>query len=238
MPARYLKPQTPLEQGTDYVYPVTTLDQVIGSDGSTRLNTEVESIKSDIATIETSSTAAHSYAIGQYLVYNNTLYKATKAISVGATLVVGNNIQATSVGTELKSLNDSFNTSITNINNTFHNQTEWNGASFSSQLNGGFVNHGTLYFYRFGVIIIVSGSIYNTNALSSSNDHIVLARSVFPFTVTAIVAGHFIGYAASCSGNVGLLDGYNLCVHPREGTVPANTYINIMAIGYSADGAL
>lgn len=106
MAARYLKPQTPLEQGTDYVYPVTTLDQVIGSDGSTRLNTEVESIKSDIATIETSSTAAHSYAIGQYLVYNNTLYKATKAISVGATLVVGNNIQATNVGTELKSLND------------------------------------------------------------------------------------------------------------------------------------
>lgn len=128
MAARYLKPQTPLEQGTDYVYPVTTLDQVIGSDGSTRLNTEVESIKSDIATIETSSTAANSYAIGQYLVYNNTLYKATKAITSGATLVVGNNIQATSVGTELKSLNDSITTSTTNIISSLG---EWTQAALN-----------------------------------------------------------------------------------------------------------
>ena len=92
--------------------------------------------------------------------------------------------------------------------------------------------------YRFGVIVLVGGSIYSSSALSINGDHVILARSIFPFTITAIVAGHFIPYSAGCAGNVGLLDQYNLCVRPREGQVPANTYINIMAIGYSPDGSL
>ena len=38
--ANYLKPQSPLQKGEDYVYPLTTADQVIMNDG-TRLNTFV-----------------------------------------------------------------------------------------------------------------------------------------------------------------------------------------------------
>lgn len=107
--SQYLKPQVPLEQGTNYVYPLTTVDQVIGSDGTTRLNNELDGIRDDIATIETSSTSAHSYVVRQYLVYNNQLYKVIAAIAVGDTLSVGTNIQSTTIANELKSLDDIVN---------------------------------------------------------------------------------------------------------------------------------
>lgn len=47
-----------------------------------------------IAQVETSSTAAHSYAVGKKLIYNDTLYTVTSAITVGDTLTVGTNITA------------------------------------------------------------------------------------------------------------------------------------------------
>lgn len=47
-----------------------------------------------IAQVETSSTAAHSYAVGKQLIYNDTLYTVTSAITVGDTLTVGTNITA------------------------------------------------------------------------------------------------------------------------------------------------
>ena len=57
-----------------------------------------------VAQIETSPATA-SHTVGQYLVYNGQLYKVTAAISVGETLVVGTNIVATSVGSEISDLN-------------------------------------------------------------------------------------------------------------------------------------
>lgn len=33
----YLKPQSPLQQGSDYIYPITTADQIIIDDNGTRL---------------------------------------------------------------------------------------------------------------------------------------------------------------------------------------------------------
>ena len=47
-----------------------------------------------IAQVETTSTAAHSYAVGKQLIYNDTLYTVTSAITVGDTLTVGTNITA------------------------------------------------------------------------------------------------------------------------------------------------
>lgn len=56
-----------------------------------------------MAQIETSPTTA-SHAVGTYLVWNNQLYEVTSAISVGETLVVGSNVEATSVGAEISDL--------------------------------------------------------------------------------------------------------------------------------------
>lgn len=58
-----------------------------------------------LAAIEASpATANHS--VGSFLVYNGTLYKVTRAIAAGESLVVGTNIASASVGAELTSLNN------------------------------------------------------------------------------------------------------------------------------------
>ena len=105
----YLKPQTPLQNGADYLYPITTADQVIATDGTHRLNNELDEIREETAVIESSSTSSHAYAVGKFLTYNGILYKVTSAIAVGDTLTPGTNITATNVGDQIKSLNDSLN---------------------------------------------------------------------------------------------------------------------------------
>ena len=55
------------------------------------------------ATVETGSTASQAYTKGAYIFFNNRFCKATKAISSGATLTIGNNLSETSVGAELTS---------------------------------------------------------------------------------------------------------------------------------------
>lgn len=103
----YLKPQAPLQNGDDYVYPITTADQVVATDGTHRLNNELNEIREETAVIESSSTSSHAYAVGKFLTYNGILYRVTTAIAIGDTLTPGTNITATNVGDQLKSLNDS-----------------------------------------------------------------------------------------------------------------------------------
>lgn len=57
------------------------------------------------ATRESSNTASSAYAVGDYLIYNNTFYKVTVAIASGGTLTVGTNISKTTVGAILTTLN-------------------------------------------------------------------------------------------------------------------------------------
>lgn len=59
---------------------------------------------SNLATIESSSKASKAYSAGDYLVYNGQLYVVTSAITSGATLVVGTNITAVTVGDELSEI--------------------------------------------------------------------------------------------------------------------------------------
>ena len=49
-------------------------------------------------------TSTHAYAIGDYFIYNDVLYKATAAIAIGDTIVPNTNCQATNVTTEIKAL--------------------------------------------------------------------------------------------------------------------------------------
>lgn len=60
----------------------------------------------NLATIETTTTASQTYAIGDYLVYSGQLYKVTTAIASGGTIVVtgsGANVAATTV---ISAIND------------------------------------------------------------------------------------------------------------------------------------
>lgn len=58
-----------------------------------------------MATIELSP-VQNSYAVGDFLVWKGQLYKVTAAIASGETLVIGTNIEAVTIGTELTALNN------------------------------------------------------------------------------------------------------------------------------------
>lgn len=52
---------------------------------------------------EASATSTHAYAIGDYFIYNDVLYKATQVIAIGDTIVPDTNCTTTNVATELLS---------------------------------------------------------------------------------------------------------------------------------------
>lgn len=60
-------------------------------------------------TSENMGTASRAYAIGEYLIMHDTLYKVTSAIASGGTITVGTNVTATTVGAELTSLQAQIN---------------------------------------------------------------------------------------------------------------------------------
>ena len=67
---------------------------------------KIDAVVGDIATFETSPTkAAHS--AGEFLLYEGRLYKVTAAISAGGSLILGTNVQAANIGSEIKSILDS-----------------------------------------------------------------------------------------------------------------------------------
>lgn len=55
---------------------------------------------------EASATSTHAYAVGDFFIYNNVLYRATAAIAVGATIVPDTNCTTTNVTNELIQLNN------------------------------------------------------------------------------------------------------------------------------------
>ena len=53
-------------------------------------------------TVEEQNPSTHAYQRGNYLIYNNNLYKVTAAINIGDTLISDTNIEQVNVGEELK----------------------------------------------------------------------------------------------------------------------------------------
>lgn len=51
------------------------------------------------------ATSTRAYAVGDYFIYNDVMYKATAAIAIGGTIVPNTNCVATNVDTELSQLN-------------------------------------------------------------------------------------------------------------------------------------
>lgn len=76
----------------------------------TAAENEIDDVRSDdedmiCAYNEPSATSAHAYAVGDFFIYNNVLYKATDAIAIGDTIVPNTNCAATNVTTEVDAIN-------------------------------------------------------------------------------------------------------------------------------------
>ena len=69
-------------------------------DTDAKIATSLAPILGNFATAETSPTSA-SHAVGEYLLYNNLLYKVLAAISAGQQLTIGTNVEQTNVAAEL-----------------------------------------------------------------------------------------------------------------------------------------
>lgn len=70
--------------------------------------TQVQSQIVPTASIESGDTASKAYSVGDFLVKDGILYKVTKAIAESDTLTVGANIAITTVGSELSSIGEMY----------------------------------------------------------------------------------------------------------------------------------
>lgn len=80
---------------------VTTVEGAV-----TSLSGQVTDTRQDLEDMicaynEASATSTHAYAIGDYFIYNDVLYRATQAIAIGNTIVPDTNCTTTNVTTEL-----------------------------------------------------------------------------------------------------------------------------------------
>ena len=94
-----------------------TLSGTVGTQGSsitalqarmTGAENEIGDVRSDLEDMitafnEPTATSTHVYAIDDYFIYNDVLYKATAAINIGDTIVPNSNCAATNVMTEMTS---------------------------------------------------------------------------------------------------------------------------------------
>lgn len=63
--------------------------------------TAISQTRSMIAGVESSSTASRAYAVGEYFIFSNVLYRATSAIASGGTITPGTNCTAVDLASEL-----------------------------------------------------------------------------------------------------------------------------------------
>lgn len=92
---------------------------------------------SNLATIESSTTASQAYSAGDHLVLSGQLYEVTADVASGETLVVGTNITARTVGEELTALNNGLIVPLMS-NTEFHavNQTIAQGSYYECPVDG------------------------------------------------------------------------------------------------------
>lgn len=74
--------------GTDYQAPLTA-----GTDYATPAQLEDKANQSQLAYVESGTTASKAYAVGEYFCWNGLLYRAKTAISSGASFTVGTNCE-------------------------------------------------------------------------------------------------------------------------------------------------
>lgn len=77
--------------------------------------TQIADVRQDAEDMITSNnegaaaTSTRAYAIGDYFIYNDVLYKATAAIAIGDTIVPNTNCEATNVDTEITEVKSALN---------------------------------------------------------------------------------------------------------------------------------
>lgn len=152
----------------------------------TNAENEIDDVRADSSDMitaynEPTATSTHAYAIGDYFIYNNTLYKATAAIAIGATIVPDTNCETTNVSTELTLIK----TSLDDITSD---------ASTDIYLrNGLFGDNQVVHAQRIGDYIIASFNGYTDVGGLTAEDFVIGAFS----NNLSLEIGNNIGYINS-----------------------------------------
>lgn len=157
-----------MRNGRDYSRPGPKVDYELRKDSnnaarSGEVYNKIEEIQSQIvptASIESGETASKAYNVGDFLVKDGGLYKATKAIVKDDALTVGTNIAITTVGGEL------------NSSDTFIKKMKLLGRSSNStgvKLNESFKNYDAIYVSFFEKFT-KDGSKISTSIFAFSED--------------------------------------------------------------------
>lgn len=93
-------------KGNTHDSAIAALETAVNSQG-----VQIQDVRQDAEDMITANnegaaaTSTKAYAVGNYFIYNDVLYKATAAIAIGDTIVPNSNCEATNVDTELTQLN-------------------------------------------------------------------------------------------------------------------------------------
>lgn len=109
----------------------------------TAAENEIDDVRSDDEDMicvynEPSATSTHAYAVGDFFIYNNVLYKATDAIAIGNTIVPNTNCAATNVTTEV----DTINTALSGKCDTTNVVSTWKQGVQSIQISHQAITEG------------------------------------------------------------------------------------------------
>ena len=88
-------------------------------------------IANDLGQVELTTTAAYAHSIGDFFILIGQFVTLIQAISVGDTITLGSNVEATNIGSVLGQLNSKLSNLISNNDSGFHNSI-YRGKSLGS----------------------------------------------------------------------------------------------------------
>lgn len=135
--------------------------------------------KTDIATVESGTTASRAYSVGELVYVSGTLYRVKTAIASGATFTEGTNVEATNVSNtlteQLIDVSEHFSSSA-GVKITAFKSKKSNSIVLNLSGNGSYPNGGVVISYD---STINANSGLNGNYLGMGNAYQVSANKFF-----------------------------------------------------------
>lgn len=143
--------------------------------------------QSQLAYVETSTTASRAYAVGEFFCLNGLLYRVTAAISSGGTFTPGTNCEATDIGQRLTAL-DRFSIAVcptgSSANPTTYTVAFKNGHSYLV-----YIGRITNQFVGYFAIIQANGTVNLNTIASSGNGYFTVSTASKTLTITSMASG-------------------------------------------------
>lgn len=179
----------------------------------------VDEVLTSIAPVEDSAISTGAYDIGDYLLYNSALYRATAHIDIGDTLTVGTNITAAVMGEDLAAVKAKADKNAEDIAAAVGDLATIEATSTASKAYavGDYLVYGGI-LYRVTAAIANGGTITpgtncsqtNTGAELSAIKDALTPTKIIPTSgimvsyTSQIVTIYFNGYSATNNSSIGL----------------------------------